>query len=642
MHDSGYRDEALNLTVLAHNSIPDLTLTDEWNYYTWRNIVYAGRKDYERNIGLSDSMLLLLDNAGNSGQVRKWKSITYNTRADALFAKGLYKDAYNAYYQAKSEAADIHDTCTRRAYTYSLAMVLYRQHRFGEAAGTFKEALGESRSCPFDFAVFYFQQEVLDNIGLCYSAVKKYDSAMRYYRMALGYIDSNAHKFPKKHKSVFETAKAVVYGNMAEVHVNRGQPDTAQILYETSIKLNLQKGYTNSDAIIDQVKLAELYHATGDIAAMKLTLDDIKAELDSIPEPRVAMLWQKLMWRYYERKNEPAAAAMHLQAYLDSSEKYQLSHKSLMATDFSARVKDIEQEYRISLLLAGRKAQKIYLVIASAAVLMAVAIILLIYSGLRRSRVHVARLRLLNDTINLQKEQLEQALAELRARNLEKSRILTSVAHDVMSPITAIMALTDLVLRDPAPLTEDHRELVELIKTASDNSLILSRDILEASAEMDPDTVVREWVAVDDLLEECADLMSLMAEPKGQQITLAGAKGLRAYINRNKIARAVNNFLTNAIKFSHNGGKIIMTAGVHNDMLRLSVADYGVGIPIDFQPHIFEMFTEATAQGTAGERPHGLGLSISLQIARSHGGNITFESEKGKGTTFHLDLPLTP
>ena len=74
--------------------------------------------------------------------------------------------------------------------------------------------------------------------------------------------------------------------------------------------------------------------------------------------------------------------------------------------------------------------------------------------------------------------------------------------------------------------------------------------------------------------------------------------------------------------------------------IKVSVKDNGVGIPEKNKHNIFDMFTESKLPGTAGETPHGMGLSISLQIAKAHKGNVWFDSEEGKGSTFYLEFPV--
>jgi signal transduction histidine kinase len=97
--------------------------------------------------------------------------------------------------------------------------------------------------------------------------------------------------------------------------------------------------------------------------------------------------------------------------------------------------------------------------------------------------------------------------------------------------------------------------------------------------------------------------------------------------------------VANAIKFSFENSVIEVNLDFVSGMVHVSVKDTGMGIPERNKQYIFDMFTQAKVPGTSGEMPYGLGLSISLQIAKAHHGNIWFESTEGKGSTFHFEFP---
>ena len=624
----------------AHRNMRNLTVADEMNYYAFCNIIYGNRKEYDSSIALADSVLQVLEGYAPDKYIISRRTEAYNARADALFAKGLYNDAYDYYYMAQKLARDNADSCAMRSYAYSLAMVLYKQQRYGEAAASFIEAYNESKPCTEDFNLFYFKQEVLDNTGLCYSALHQYDSAMAYYTRALNYITAETGKYPHKQQSVYDAPKAVIYGNMAEVFVNTGNTDTAEILYNKSIGINLQKGYSNNDALTDQGKLAALYYKTGDTAMMRQTLAAIKAELDTIPDQRVEIAWNKLMWQYHELRHDPASAYTYLAAYTTLSERYTRANKALMAADVDTRVKDMEKQYNINLLTKDRKQQKLYLAIVTLLAVMALIIIALVWRSSKRTLKHVRVLTGLNNTVNKQKQQLELALEEVRMKEEEKSRILKSVAHDVMNPIAAIYSLTELLEQESDTYTQAQKEIMSLIMEACGNSLSLSKDILAASEEIARSGIARERTDINHLVARSMELLSVQATAKQQRISVSAPEAtVYADVYKEKIWRVINNLVANAIKFSYPGTEISVRLEKEAENVHVTVEDHGMGIPEQNKPFIFDMFTKARTEGTSGEKPHGLGLSISQHIARAHNGSIWFESAEGSGSTFHFVFP---
>ncbi|MGI4874356.1 MAG: sensor histidine kinase [Janthinobacterium lividum] len=131
----------------------------------------------------------------------------------------------------------------------------------------------------------------------------------------------------------------------------------------------------------------------------------------------------------------------------------------------------------------------------------------------------------------------------------------------------------------------------------------------------------------------------LAAQAKGVALALElPAQGMRVSLNPNQFARVVDNLLSNALKFTPPGGQVRVCLTELAGRPRLAVQDSGVGIPAEYLAHLFDKFSKAAREGLAGESTTGLGLFITQQIVRLHGGTIRVESQLNKGTTFFIDL----
>jgi signal transduction histidine kinase len=108
-----------------------------------------------------------------------------------------------------------------------------------------------------------------------------------------------------------------------------------------------------------------------------------------------------------------------------------------------------------------------------------------------------------------------------------------------------------------------------------------------------------------------------------------------------KLHRVISNILGNAIKFSPLQSYIMVNLKKEGSCAVITIADQGIGIPGEKQPYIFDRFTSASLPGTSGEQSLGLGLSICKEIVEEHNGTIHFQSTKGKGTTFYVQLPIS-
>lgn len=642
IYDGGDKMGALQFIRLFHNTANDLNIEDEMNYYSYCNTIFMkDLKDYDKCIDYADSMFLLLEKSGHLSEFVSRRIQAYNIKADALMAKGSYNEAYDNYFKAKTLAKDNSDSCSFFTYSYSLGMVSYKQQKYRQAADYFKQSYYYTTFCDGDFTYFYRRQELLDNIGLSYGHAREYDSAMIYYQKALDCIVANTNKYPNKGESVYASASAVVFGNMADIYLATGKSDTAILLLERSIAVNLQKGYTNADAQLSQLKLAGIFLETRSFVPLKKILGDIKGELDTIPSKFIEMQWFNLMSQYYGANRDTANQCRYLLPYLDMKDSFEVKNKALMTSDVEGRVRSLERQHQISLLEKDKAQQKIYLVVVIIIAIMAIIIVLLVLRHSARAATDVRKLTELNNQIGEQKAQLESALSELEQKDKDKSRILRSVAHDVMSPISAVAALTDILITEADDSNDEHKEILNLIREACNNSLNLSKDILDAAAAIAPGKIPREWVDINKLVNSCAELLNFRAHEKGQQIIFNPKHNeISAYVNRDKIWRVINNLLVNAIKFSFEKADIFIDVEKQEDNVVIAIRDTGVGIPEKNRDAIFDMFTESKTYGTLGEKPNGLGLSISLQVAKLHGGDIWYESEEGKGTTFYFSFPL--
>lgn len=640
MHDSGNKAQAAAYISGMHSRLPKLSLVDEMEYVTYCNILYMDLGYYDKSIDLADSMLLLLEKDGPNRNHKLYMEV-YNLKADALMAKGLYNEAYDYYYKAKTLAQSNVDPCSFTVYNHSLGIVLYRQQKYLEAVEYFKQSYNEALYCTDNFTFFYLKQELLDNIGLSYGKANMPDSAVAYYNKAITYIKANFNRFPGKPAKAYESAEAVVWGNLADIYIATHKYDSATILLQNSIKINLQKDYTNSDAELSQLKLANIYLETKQLDMLKGLLQNLTAELDTIPSVFVGIQLDKLTSKYYEALGDTVNAYRHLASYIDKNDSFTVRNKLLMNSDIDGRLKNQERQYQISLLQKSQKQDQMFLVIAIVIIIMAVAIIFLVLRHSVRIKNDMKVLTVLNEKVNENQGKLEFALKELEFRDKDKSRILRSVAHDVMSPISAISALTDILIGDSAGRPEEEREMLQLINEACNNSLNLSKDILDAAVTIAPGDLHKQWVDVVKLVTGCVELLSARAQVKHQKITVTSyGEEVKALIHKEKVWRVFNNLIVNAIKFSYENSVIAVKVSKVGENVVVSVNDTGMGIPEKNKLHVFDMFTESKTYGTGGEKPHGIGLSICQQVVRAHDGEIWFESVEGRGTTFYVSLPL--
>jgi PAS domain S-box-containing protein len=243
----------------------------------------------------------------------------------------------------------------------------------------------------------------------------------------------------------------------------------------------------------------------------------------------------------------------------------------------------------------------------------------------------------------------EALLAQAQLQNerlLELDRVkdefIALVSHELRTPLTSIRGYLELVVEDAATLNlpVEQQEWLQVIDRNAERLLSLVEDLL-ISAQLHSGTLAlaQSDVDVGTVMRQCTVASTPSAAARGISLECAAEPNLIVTGDATRIAQVVDNLVSNALKFTHPGGRVELIASRHNGAIRIEVADTGMGIPEVEQPRLFDRFfrTErAQASAIAGA---GLGLSIAKAIVEAHRGQISFRSVEGHGTTFVVDLP---
>jgi two-component system, OmpR family, phosphate regulon sensor histidine kinase PhoR len=240
---------------------------------------------------------------------------------------------------------------------------------------------------------------------------------------------------------------------------------------------------------------------------------------------------------------------------------------------------------------------------------------------------------------------LERSQRELEERNellVEQSRLkaelVSIVSHEIRTPLTSIIGFANVLLS--RELDEDARmrymsiidEQARRLTTLVDDFLDLQR-IEEGRLELR-----QELIDLVALLRQQQHLFAVQTARHRLKFELAPNRPLPVRGDADRLAQVLGNLISNAIKYSPDGGEVELTGEGDVDVVRVCVRDHGIGIPAEQQSRIFTKFFrgEAARRGIPGT---GLGLALAREIVEAHGGRIGFDSAAGRGTTFWIELP---
>ena len=240
-------------------------------------------------------------------------------------------------------------------------------------------------------------------------------------------------------------------------------------------------------------------------------------------------------------------------------------------------------------------------------------------------------------------DDLKKSTENLVKLNETKDRFISIVSHDLRTPFSSILGFTDLLLNDTDLNEDEKKQYIRFIQESSKSMLSLVNSLLDwtrlqtGRIRFEPDRA-----DVKTIIESALRALSGAAFQKNIDIVSEVNEDIFVFVDKNLTAQVFNNLISNAIKFTNKGGRIVVSAkpADHIRFIEFSVKDNGIGIKQANVEKLFGIDTKFTSEGTSGEKGSGLGLSLVNEIVQKHGGKIWVESEFGKGSEFKFLLPI--
>ncbi|MGP0223389.1 MULTISPECIES: sensor histidine kinase [unclassified Paenarthrobacter] len=218
-----------------------------------------------------------------------------------------------------------------------------------------------------------------------------------------------------------------------------------------------------------------------------------------------------------------------------------------------------------------------------------------------------------------------------------KDDFVASVSHEFRTPLTSILGYVELILDDPTGLDPKYRKQLDIVRRNAERLLTLVSDLL--SVRSGQIVVQPHTVDVAELVRGSVNSAEPRAAKAGIRLSVDAPPALLARVDSSRLSQVLDNLVSNAIKYSPDGGDVVVAAWEDEDHIYCRVSDTGMGMSEDEQAEAFTKFFRAGAVRNSAIPGVGLGLPISKAIVEAHGGTITLESEPGQGTTFTVKVP---
>lgn len=454
--------------------------------------------------------------------------------------------------------------------------------------------------------------------------IRNIDSVIFYHRKSY-HIQSQIEDAGIQQAGVIIQAAA-----LGVLFVESGNIDSAKYYFKKSTLL-ADKHKLSKFAVESLIGLGDITFEQGHLdSALHYYLRGLPFALKSKNSNNIKMIYESLA-KTYEKLGDKETSISYYKKYAQAADSIAQANKMAVTVPIEYVIQERE-----NLLQKEKQLRNIYLIFAASVIILSTIIVIILYRNISTSRKNNKALSAMNKEMIAQNEYLQDTLEALEKSTEENNKVMQIIAHDLRSPIAAIVGLSGL-LKENNSLAEDDLEMVSLMNTSAEDSLKFINDLLQKESSA---TVLKKApVDLHQLLSYCTTQLQYKAREKNQTLTLSSST-LIISVNREKIWRVISNLITNSIKFSPRDATIFISLHTEANHAIISVKDMGIGIPDSLKDEIFSSSKESKRAGTGGEKSFGLGLAISKEIIAEHNGTLTFESNVGYGTTFFITLPV--
>ncbi len=247
-----------------------------------------------------------------------------------------------------------------------------------------------------------------------------------------------------------------------------------------------------------------------------------------------------------------------------------------------------------------------------------------------------------NEKLLLTTEQLDDQTTKLIEVNKTKDRLFAIISHDLRSPINSMKGMLNLMYQEDISKEEFLKFSKEAKRNVEHAHFMLNNLLNWARFQMQGMSTKPEVIALNPIVSENIALYNETWKKKNIMIINEIKDDTKLFADPNHMNLVIRNLLSNALKFTEAGGKVIFHSSIEHDHCEISISDSGIGIAENLLQDLFDIKSNKGQVGTEGEKGTGLGLPLCKEFIEKNNGEITVESHIGKGTTFYVKLPVMP
>lgn len=447
----------------------------------------------------------------------------------------------------------------------------------------------------------------MHNLGLVYTNLEMYDSALYYLRK------TNEYEI-----SVSGRPDPYSLSNIGNVFLEQGEYDSALYFHLEAYKydrLDDQKYLM----CMDQQYISDTYFKLNQFEKAKTFANKSIKLAKELEANDIVIDNYEVLYKIYRSEGNYIKALDYALLYCELKESLREKTKQSLILGLETKYKVKEQESKLKLL---EKQKKLFIILTILSILLLLSMIITFILVTRRQKLN------------------QKLMIELQLANESKEKLISIIGHDLRGSVGALRSAAKAISDGMTDISEA-KNLLESFYPVADTTYDLLENLLTwTKCNKEKIAPSFEEINLKQLADKAMDHTRHLAAAKSVT-TINNIEDISIQADKNMILSVIRNMLTNAIKFSHQKSEVILSSEVENEKIIVSVHDDGIGIEADVLDQLLKNPENFQSAGTLGERGSGLGISICKTFLESHNGALWAESFFGEGTTFYFSLPLS-
>lgn len=620
-HSDPVIDSLFNQLENAHDTVK-IDLFNQLSQIYWQ-------RSFDTSLLLADYAVTLAREVNDP--VRLGTSLNMKGNAFYLlsnFTKGL--EFYQEALHIREELGDSNEIA--KTYNNIGAIHLHLQN-YNQARDYFERALLIYKGIGDDEVIF----SLTNNIGAVHNQLEEYEKAYEYFLEAYEIVEYMND----------EPRILIALNNLGEVAGSLENYDQALEYFLEAERRCEAAGDIRMKAIVS-LNIGSIYMLTGHPDKGLPYLNEALKNANIVNSIQIKRDVYNNLFEFYQGKKDYNRALEYHMLYSDARDSVSSQESRLRVAELELQYNAKSFQSEIEILRRDNEIKRLRITWISISlgslVLVLILLSVVLYINANRNRIKKEITNLLqekNRELEAANKKLVESEHNLKDLNATKDKFFSIIGHDLRNPLNALIGFSELIAANSREFSKEdiHRYSVIINESAKNIHQLIENLLNWSRAQTGNIDFSPAHIPLSDFVSEIHKVLKINADNKNIRIDIDIPETIKVFADKNLLSTILRNLISNAVKFTTEGGKVFITAEEDNGKILVSVTDTGIGMNQEQVDSLFTLGTSKSTPGTTKEQGTGLGLILCKEFIEMHDGEIWAESEQGKGSTFKFTIP---